>query len=221
MSRTKMTLVGFILSSLSIVAGAAVTETEWKFGKQCLEAAGLPPHNLLCLAVDKNKRKSIMRAGFMIGTKTRQTWCSLVDKLGLRAEADDALYKEGMADSDDYDRAFQRAGEVVQCLTEKVFTDYNQWGLLATHMYYCGELDSHGDCIAAVKLAKELRGKEPECKATGSLWRWTQGADFMRLSLDSIYKKHCVVKATKMQTYCETIIKDKTKCQSLYGTTEK
>ncbi|MEN8215204.1 MAG: hypothetical protein ABFS56_02275 [Pseudomonadota bacterium] len=41
-----------------------------------------------------------------------------------------------MADSDDYDRAFQRAGEVVHCLTEKVFTDYNQWGLLATHMYY-------------------------------------------------------------------------------------
>ncbi|MEN8215203.1 MAG: hypothetical protein ABFS56_02270 [Pseudomonadota bacterium] len=46
MSRTKMTLVGFILSSLSIIVGAAVTETEWKFGKQCLEAAGLPPHNV-------------------------------------------------------------------------------------------------------------------------------------------------------------------------------
>ena len=222
MLKTKITLgiLGIVLSS-STVVNAAVTDTEWKFGKKCLEASELPPHKLLCMAVDKNKLKSIMRAGFMIGTKTRQTWCSLVDKLGLRASADDARFKEGMADydSDDYNRAFQRAGEVVHCLTEKVFTDYNQWGLLATHMYYCGKLDSHGDCVAAVKIAKELRGKKPKCsKATGSLWRWTQGSDFVRLSLESIYVKHCVVKATKMRSYCETIIKDKTQCQSLYST---
>jgi hypothetical protein len=221
MSLIKMIIVGFMLSSFSIVASAAVTNTEWKFGKQCLEASGLPPHKLLCMAVDKNQLKSLMRAGFMIGTKTRQTWCSLVDKLGLRASADDALFKEGMADydSENYERAFQRAGEVIHCLTENVFTDYNQWGVLATHMYYCGELNSHGDCIAAVKIAKKLRGKKPECnKAVGSLWQWTQGTDFVRVSLNSIYKKHCVVKAKKMQSYCEKIVKDKTQCKSLYGT---
>jgi len=223
MLKTKITIgiLGFALSSTTVV-NAAVTNTEWDFGKECLEASELPPHKLLCMAVDKNQLKSLMRAGFMIGTKTRQTWCSLVDKLGLRASADDARFKEGMADyesNDNYDRAFQRAGEFVHCMTEKVYTDsINEWGLLATHLYYCGELDSHGDCVAAVKIAKELRGKKPKCKATGSLWRWTQGTDFMRVSLESLYKKHCVVNATKMRSYCESTIKDKTQCQSLYGT---
>jgi len=222
MLKTKLTIgiLGFVVLSSSTVVNAAVTETEWKFGTQCLEEAELPPHKLLCMAINKNQLQAIMRAGFMIGTKTRQPWCSLIDEFGLRATADEARGKEGMADcdsGDNYARAFERAGKVVHCMTEKVFTDYNQWGLLATHLYYCGELDSRGDCVAAVKIAKELRGKEPECQATGSLWRWTQGTDFVRVSLESIYKKHCVVKATEMQTYCESIIKDEDQCKSLYG----
>jgi hypothetical protein len=225
MLKTKLAIgvLGIALSS-STILNAAVTDTEWKFGTQCLEEAGLPPHKLLCMAVNKNQLQEIMRAGFMIGTKTRQSWCNLIDEFGLRASEDEARGKEGMADcdsGDNYERAFQRAGEVVHCMTEKVFTDYNQWGLLATHLYYCGELDSRGDCVAAVKIAKTLRGKEPECdKAAGSLWRWTQGTDFVRVSLESLYGKHCVVKAADMLSYCESTIKDANQCKSLFGDNE-
>jgi len=221
MSRTKMTILCIMLSS-PIVVNAAVTKTEWKVGTECLEAAGLPPHKLLCMAVDKTEMKSIMRAGFMIGTKTRQTWCSLVNELGLRASAADARGKEGMAEcdaNDDYDHAFERGGEVVRCMTEKVFADYGQWGALATHMYYCGELDSSSDCVAAVEIAKKLRGKEPDCKITGSLWKWaTPKKDYTRTSLDAVYDKNCSVKATEMLSYCESVLKDKDQCKSLYPT---
>ena len=199
---------------------AAVTDTEWKAGTECLEAAGLPPHKLLCMAVDKREMKSIMRAAFMIGTKTRQSWCSLIDELGLRASAEDARGKEGMAEcdaNDNYERAFKRGGEVVRCMTEKVFTDYNQWGLLATHLYYCGELESSGDCVAAVEIAKQLRGKEPDCKITGSLWKWSQKLDYVRTSLDSVYDKNCTVKPTKMLSYCESVLKDRKQCESLFS----
>ncbi len=223
MSQIKIIVVGLILSFLSIAVGAAVTDTEWKVGTQCLEAAELPPHKLLCMAVDKKEMKSIMRAAFMIGTKTRQTWCSLIDKLGLRASADDARGKEGMAEcdaNDDYDRAFKRGGEVVRCMTEKVFTDYAQWGALATHMYYCGELESSGDCVAAVEIAKKLRGKEPTCKLTGSLWKWSQKLDYVRTSLDSVYNKNCSVKPKKMLSYCESVLKDNNQCQSMFSTTK-
>lgn len=224
MSRTKMTLVGIILSSsLSITVNAAVTEAEWKVGTQCLEAASLPPHRLLCMAIDKKELKSIMRAGFMIGTKTRQTWCSLVDKLGLRASAEEARGKEGMAECDDnnnYDRAFKRGGDVVRCMTEKVFADYAQWGALATHLYFCGELKSSGDCVAAVEIAKKLRGKEPDCKMTGSLWKWSQKLDFVRSSLETVYNNNCSVKQKKMLSYCELVLKDKNQCKSLYPTTK-
>lgn len=217
--RAKIIIVGFILSSLSIVVNAAVTDTEWKVGTECLEASGLPPHKLLCMAVDKDEMKSIMRAGFMIGTKTRQTWCSMVDKLGLRASAEDARGKEGMAEcaaNDDYERAFARGGDVVRCMTEKVFADYNQWGLLATHLFYCEELKSSGDCVAAVEIAKNLRGKEPDCKMTSSLWKWSQKLDYVRSSLDSVYNKHCSVEPTEMLSYCESVLKDKSQCESLY-----
>ncbi len=220
MSRTKIAIVGFILCCLSIAVNAAVTDTEWKAGTECLEASRLPPHKLLCMAADKKEMKSIMRAAFMIGTKTRQTWCNLIDELGLRASADDARGKEGMAEcgaGDDYDNAFKRGGEVVKCMTEKVFADYAQWGALATHMYYCGELDSSGDCVAAVELAKQLRGKEPTCKLTGSLWKWSQKLDYVRTSLDSVYDKNCSVKPSKMLSYCESVIKDKNQCQSMFA----
>ena len=221
MSRTKIIIVSFMLSIFSIVVNAAVTDTEWKVGTECLEANGLPPHKLLCMAVDKNELKSIMRAGFMIGTKTRQTWCSLIDQLGLRVSAEDARGKEGMAEcdaNDNYERAFKRGGDVVRCMTEKVFADYNQWGLLATHMYYCEELNSSGDCVAAVGIAKNLRGKEPDCKMTGSLWKWSQKLDYVRTSLDSVYDKNCNVKQDKMLSYCESVLKDKNQCQALYST---
>ncbi len=221
MSQTKIIIVGLMLSIFSITVNAAVTDTEWKVGVECLEANQLPPHRLLCMAVDKNELKSIMRAGFMIGTKTRQTWCSLIDKLGLRASSGDARGKEGMAECDangDYEKAFQRGGEVVRCITEKVFTDYNQWGLLATHLYYCENLNSSGDCVAAVEIAKNLRGKEPDCKSTGSLWKWSKKQDYVRTSLDSVYNKNCNVKRDKMLSYCESVLKDKNQCQDLYPT---
>jgi hypothetical protein len=225
MLKTKIT-VGILCCLLSshTVVNAAATLEEWQFGTQCLEEAELPPHNLLCMAVNKNQMQAIMRAGFNIGTKTRQPWCKLIDDLGLRASASEARGKEGMADcdaNDNYAHAFQRGVQVMNCMRKKVFTDYSQWGALATLLYYCGDLDSRGDCIAAVNFAKKLRGKEPECnKATGSLWRWTQGYDFVRVSLDSIYDEHCRVKSTKMLSYCESTLKDNTQCQSLYGTTK-
>ena len=219
MSQTKIIIVGLILGVFSISINAAVTDTEWKVGTECLEANELPPHKLLCMAVDKNELKSIMRAGFMIGTKTRQTWCSLIDKLGLRASAEDARGKEGMAEcdaNDHYEKAFKRGGEVVRCMTDRVFADYNQWGLLATHMYYCNELKSSGDCIAAVQIAKNLRGKEPDCKMTGSLWKWSNKLDYVRTSLDSVYDKNCNVKPKDMLAYCEATLKDKNKCQAFH-----
>ncbi|MDM8569345.1 hypothetical protein QUF50_07540 [Thiotrichales bacterium HSG1] len=218
MSQIKIIILGIMLSSFAV--NAAVTDTEWKVGTECLEANGLPPHKLLCMAVDKKSLKSIMRAGFVIGTKTRQTWCSLIDNLGLRSSAKDARGKEGMAEcdaNDNYKNAFSRGGEVVGCMTEKVFADYEQWGLLATHMYYCEELGSSGDCVAAVEIAKNLRGKEPDCKLTGSLWKWSQKLDYVRTSLDSVYNKNCNVKPTSMLSYCETVLKDKNKCKSLYS----
>ncbi|MDM8565342.1 hypothetical protein QUF74_06780 [Candidatus Halobeggiatoa sp. HSG11] len=218
MSRIKLVILGLVLSSFTV--HAAVTDTEWKVGTECLEANGLPPHKLLCMAVDKKELKSIMRAGFMIGTKTRQTWCSMIDKLGLRSSAGDARGKEGMAEcdaNDDYENAFSRGGEVVRCMTDKVFADYNQWGLLATHMYYCEELNSSGDCVAAVEIAKGLRGREPDCKLTGSLWKWSQKLDYVRTSLDSVYNKNCSVKPETMLSYCESVLKDKKQCKSLYS----
>jgi len=224
MLKTKITVgILWCLLSSHTVVNAAVTDTEWKFGTQCLEEAGLPPHKLLCMAVNKNQMQAIMRAGFNIGTKTRQPWCKLIDDLGLQASADEARGKEGMADceaNDNYANAFQRGSDVMRCLIQNVYTDYGKWGALATHLYYCGELDSHGDCVAAVKFAKTLRGKEPDCKATSSLWRWTHGSDFVRVSLDSIYEQNCAIKPTDMLSYCESTLKDKTQCESLYGTTK-
>ncbi len=224
MSRTKIALLGFMLCSISIIVSAAVTDTEWKVGTQCLEAAGLPPHKLLCMGVNKKELKAIMRAGFMIGTKTRQPWCNLIDELGLRASAKDARGKDGMAEcesNDNYARAFKRGSEVVRCMTQKVFADYNQWGALATHLFYCEELDSKGDCVAAVEIAKQLRGKEPDCKMTGSLWRWTQGLDYARISLDSVYNDNCLITSQKMLSYCESVLTDKNQCKSLYGKKSK
>ncbi|MDM8557820.1 hypothetical protein [Candidatus Parabeggiatoa sp. HSG14] len=225
MLRTKITLgvAGLIFSGISTfnIANAVVPDAEWKIGIQCLEDAGLSAPKLLCMNLNKKQLKSIMRGGFLIGTKTRQPWCNLVDKLGLRASADDARGNEemvGCGSDDEYTRAFERGGKVVGCMTEKVFTDYGQWGSLATHMYYCGELGSSGDCVAAVELAKKLRGREPDCKDPSSLWRWAKRLDYRRLSLDKVYENNCGIPAEKMLPYCESVIKDKNRCKSLYGT---
>lgn len=222
MLRTKITLgvAGFILSGIISVVSAAVSDAEWKVGTRCLEASGLPPQKLLCMTLNKSQLSAVMRAGFLIGTKTRQSWCNLVDDLGLRASAEDARGKEEMAGcDDDYSRAFERGGKVVRCITMRVFTgevDYNQWGTLATHMYYCGELDSSGDCAAAVEIAKKIRGREPDCRGASSLWRWVQRLDYVRWTLDSIYDDNCGVQPKKMLPYCESVLKDQTRCKSLY-----
>ncbi|EDN69614.1 secreted protein [Beggiatoa sp. PS] len=225
MRRTKITLViaGFILGGMTHfnVVNAAVQDDEWKIGTQCLDEAGLPPAKLLCMALTKQQLSSVMRAGFLIGTKTRQPWCNLVDKLGLRASAEDARGKEEMAGCDsngDYARAFERGGKVVRCMTTKIFTDdMQQWGNLATHMYFCGELGSSGDCVAAVEIAKTLRGKEPDCQNTGSLWRWASKLDYRRVSLNSVYDDNCAMPAKKMLPYCESLVKDKNRCKSLFS----
>ncbi len=228
MRRAKITIgvAGFILSGISTfgVVSAAVPNAEWRAGTQCLEAAGLPPTKLLCMQLSKRQLSAVMKAGFRIGTKTRQSWCNLVDELGLRASSDNARGKEEMAgcNSDEYMRAFERGGEVVRCITERVFmgeVDYQQWGSLATHMYYCKELGSHGDCAAAVEIAKKMRGKEPNCKGkkNSSLWRWVQRLDYVRWTLDSVYKDNCRVEAKKMLPYCESVLRDKALCQPLYG----
>jgi hypothetical protein len=215
-------IAGFILSSMSafsVVNAAAVSETEWKIGTQCLETARLSPTKLLCMQLTKMQISAVMRAGFLIGTKTRQPWCNLVDQLELRSSAVDARGKEEMAGCDpdgDYARAFERGGEVVRCMTSQIFTDYAQWGNLATHMYFCDELGNNGDCIAAAELAKKLRNKEPDCRHTGSLWRWANKLDYRRLSLDSVYDDNCNISAKKMLPYCESVLKDKKLCKSLY-----
>ena len=224
MRRTKITLIiaGLILSGMSYfnVVNAAVQDDEWKIGTQCLEEAGLPPAKLLCLSLTKPQLSSVMRAGFLIGTKTRQPWCNLIDKLGLRASEEDARGKEEMAGCDsngDYARAFERGGEVVRCMTKKIFTDMEIWGNFATHMYFCGELGSSGDCVAAVEIAKKLRGKEPNCENTGSLWRWVHKLDYRRVSLESVYNDNCAMPDNKMLPYCESLVKDKTRCKSLFS----
>ncbi len=213
-------VVGLMLSSL---VTAAVPDTEWKAGVQCLEASGLSPQQLLCMKLNKKQLSTVMRAGFLIGKKTRQSWCTLVDDLGLRATAEDARGTEELAgcESDNYMRAFERGGQVVRCMTMKLFmgeVDYNQWGALATHMYYCGELESAGDCAAAVTIAKKLRGRDPSCHSAGNLWRWVQRLDYVRWSLDSVYDDNCLVPAKKMLPYCESVLKNKRQCKSLYGT---
>ena len=222
MTKIQITLgiVGLLLSGFS---NAAVPQTEWRAGVQCLEASGLSPQKLLCMKLNKKQLSAVMRAGFLIGTKTRQSWCNLVDDLGLRATAADARGKEEMAgcETENYIRAFERGGQVVRCMTMKLFmgeVDYNQWGALATHMYYCGELDSPGDCAAAVRIAKELRGREPTCQGAGNLLRWVQRLDYVRWTLDSVYDDNCVVPAKNMLPYCETVLKNKNQCKFLYGT---
>jgi hypothetical protein len=176
------------------------------------------------MQLSKRQLSAVMKSGFRIGTKTRQLWCNLVDELGLRVLADDARGNKEMAGchSDEYKRAFERGEKVVRCIKERVFTvevDDDQWGTLATHMYYCGELDSHGDCAVAVVIAKKIRGREPNCKSANakSLWRWVQQLDYVRWTLDSIYKDNCRFDAKKMRPYCEKVLRDKTRCQSLYG----
>jgi len=224
MLRTKITMgvAVLILSGINPFVSAAVSETEWRVGTQCLEASDLPPQKLLCMTLNKSQLAAVMRAGFLIGTKTRQSWCKLVDELGLRASAADARGKEEMAGCDnDYSRAFERGGKVVRCITMRIFTgdvDYNQWGTLATHMYYCGELGSHGDCAAAVEIAKKIRGREPNCRGASSMWRWVQRLDYVRWTLDSVYEENCDVQPQKMLPYCESVLKDQTRCKSLYGT---
>lgn len=228
MRRAKITMgvAGFILSGITTfgVVNAAVPNAEWQVGTRCLEAAGLSPSKLLCMKLTKRQLSTVMKAGFRIGTKTRQKWCNLVDELGLRASSDDARGKEEMAscNTDEYMPAFEHGGEVVRCITEKVFTgevDYQQWGTLATHMYYCGKLDSHSDCAAAVEIAKKMRGREPDCKSrkNASLWRWVQRLDYVRWTLDSVYKDNCYIEKKKMLPYCESVLRDSARCQSLYG----
>jgi hypothetical protein len=41
------------------------------------------PQKLLCMTLNKKQLSAVMRAGFLIGTKTRQPWCNLVDELGI------------------------------------------------------------------------------------------------------------------------------------------
>ncbi len=224
-SKIKITIgvAVFILSGMSSfsVQSAAVPDAEWEVGTRCLKAAGLPPEKLLCMTLNKAQLSAVLRAGFLIGTKTRQSWCNLVDELGLRASAEDARGKGEMAYCDsDYRSAFESGGKVVRCITMRVFTgevDYDQWGRLATHMYYCGELNSPADCAAAVEVAKEIRGREPDCRGAGSLWRWVQRLDYVRWTLDSVYDDNCTVPAKNMLPYCESVLKDKTQCKSLYG----
>ncbi|MCK5718464.1 MAG: hypothetical protein KAH84_00795 [Thiomargarita sp.] len=214
-------IYGLVFASVNLlnISHAAVTDQEWKIGMQCMEEADLPPKELFCMKLTKKQLSTIMRSAFMIGTKTRQPWCNLVDNLGLRASTDDARGREGMVscDSDEYERAFQHSGQVVQCITRKMFTDYNQWGVLATHLYYCDKLDSSGDCAAAVEIAKKIRGKEPDCSGAMSLWQWVKRLNYVRLSLDSIYDDNCGVKAKNMLPYCESVIHDKPLCKSMYG----